>query len=177
LLNHASRCRPTLKRRSRFGEVPFPSDIFPNNSVPVRRKAQRGNGGNSEGRQRVRARRFSPAPISDLPRLAIRNTRIYVNSSFLFTSCLIDATIDRQVMDQRSRFCLVGFILVTRTANISETNAPIRRRLQGRGCSSLQINVEQKGMDLSCRPFPWSASLCARSIRRFRARAREKSPA
>jgi hypothetical protein len=76
----------SFKQRSRFGEVPFPSDIFPSNSVPVRRKAQRGTGGNSERRQRVRARKLSPAPISDLHRLAIHSTRTLLCGSFLFTS-------------------------------------------------------------------------------------------
>ena len=76
----------SFKQRSRFGEVPFRFDIFPSNSVPVRRKAQRGTGGNSEGRQRVQARKCSPAPISDLHRLAIHSTRIFLCGSFLFTS-------------------------------------------------------------------------------------------
>jgi hypothetical protein len=34
----------------------------------------------------VQARRFSPAPISDLPRLAIHSTCIFLCGSFLFTS-------------------------------------------------------------------------------------------
>jgi hypothetical protein len=84
-LGDASHCA-SFKQRSRFGEVPFRSDIFPSNSVPVRRKAQRGTGGNSEGRQRVQARKCSPAPVSDLHRLAIHSTRIFLCGSFLFTS-------------------------------------------------------------------------------------------